>query len=109
MTDAGRAPIEAAKKSGAWTFLDDVERLEIPDDLGRALDETPGARDFFERFPDSSRRGILEWIKTAKRDETRARRVRETATKAAENRKANFPSGRDAGPAPGKARRPSRE
>ena len=99
MTDAGRSLVDAAKRSGAWTFLDDVERLEIPDDLARALDGTPGARDLFDRFPDSSKRGILEWIKTAKRDETRAKRVRETATKAAKNRKANFPPGRDAGPA----------
>ena len=100
MTDAGRAAIAVAKRRGTWTFLDDVERLEIPDDLARALDDESGARKRFERFPASSRRGILEWIKTAKRPETRAKRIHETASKAARNRKANFPAGRDAGPSP---------
>ena len=98
MTDAGRRAVARAKANGAWHFLDDVERLEIPEDLAAALDARPGARRRFERFPDSSVRGILEWIKTAKRPATRARRVEDTAAKAAENRKANFPAGRDAGP-----------
>ena len=97
MTGAGRRAVERAKANGAWTFLDEVERLEIPDDLAAALDATPEARHRFERFPPSSRRGILEWIKSAKRPATRAGRVAETARKAAENRKANFPPGRDAG------------
>ena len=98
MTEPGRRAVARAKANGAWEFLDDVERLEIPEDLAAALDARPGARRRFERFPDSSKRGILEWIKTAKRPATRARRVEDTAVKAAENRKANFPAGRDAGP-----------
>ena len=70
----------------------------FPPDLAAALDAEAGARGFFARFPASSRRGILEWIKNARRAETRLKRVRETAAKAARNRKANFPPGRDAGP-----------
>ena len=99
MTAAGRRAVELAKASGTWTFLDDVERLEVPPDLAAALDATPDARRLFERFPDSSRRGILEWIKSAKRPATRQKRVRETAEKAARNLKANFPEGRNRGPA----------
>lgn len=98
MQPAGLAMVALAKRSGSWTFLDDVERLEIPNDLAVALDASPGARGYFERFPASSRRGILEWIKTAKTASTRARRVEDTASKAAENRKANHPAGRDHGP-----------
>lgn len=37
----------------------------------------------------SVKRGILEWISTAKKPETRARRVEETARLAAENKRAN--------------------
>ncbi|MEL6888831.1 MAG: hypothetical protein AAFO86_08985 [Pseudomonadota bacterium] len=33
MTPAGEALIAAAKANGMWHFLDDVERLEVPDDL----------------------------------------------------------------------------
>ncbi len=98
MTPAGVAPVEMAKANGAWTFLDDVEQLIVPPDLARALEAVPRATYFYGRFPPSSRRGILEWIKTAKTKETREKRVRETAEKAGRNRKANHPAGRDAGP-----------
>jgi len=37
MQPAGEARIAAALANGMWTFLDDVERLEVPDDLGAAL------------------------------------------------------------------------
>ncbi len=57
------------------------------------------ARGFFERFPDSSKKAILWWIKTAKRPETRAGRIAETVSAAAQNRMANHFAGRDAGPA----------
>lgn len=98
MTPAGLAVVEQARKNGAWDFLEDVERLEVPDDLRIEFEKHPDSRRFFDRFPPSSRRGILEWIKTAKTDATRRKRVAETAYKAAANRKANFPKGRDAGP-----------
>jgi hypothetical protein len=52
-----------------WTFLDDVERLEVPGDLGEALGEL---REVWEGWPRSVRRGTLEWIKTAKTAPTRA-------------------------------------
>jgi uncharacterized protein YdeI (YjbR/CyaY-like superfamily) len=63
--------------------------LEIPPDLDQALAANPAARRFFDAFPRSVKRGILEWIATAKRSETRARRVKETVTLAAENVRAN--------------------
>ena len=100
MRAAGRRSVELAKRTGTWTFLDEVERLELPPDLLARLADEPAARERFERFPDSSKRGILEWIKTAKTDATRERRIAETAEKAARNVKANHPKGRDAGPAP---------
>ncbi|MFY8154206.1 MAG: YdeI/OmpD-associated family protein, partial [Hyphomicrobiales bacterium] len=40
-------------------------------------------------FPPSTRRGILEWIVQAKRPETRAVRVAETARLAGLNQRAN--------------------
>ena len=97
---AGEAMVKLARENGTWDFLDDVERLKLPADLVAALDAAGQARRLFERFPPSAKRGILEWIETAKAPATRARRVATTAERAAENRKANFPAGRDAGPAP---------
>lgn len=91
---AGQAKIDAAVADGSWTLLDDVEDLVIPNDLAAALDAEPGARRHFEAFPDSSKKGILWWIKSAKRDATRAKRIRETATLAAQNVRANHPRDR---------------
>ena len=90
----GRAKIQAAKSDGSWTVLDDVEDLIIPDDLAVALDAKPKARANFEAFSPSSKKGILWWIKSAKRPPTRAKRVQETADLAARNLRANFPADR---------------
>ncbi|MEO0790703.1 MAG: YdeI/OmpD-associated family protein [Bacteroidota bacterium] len=98
MHPAGLALVEQAKENGAWTFLDDVEQLIIPPDLESALSANKQAAFYFERFPKSSKRGILEWIKNAKRAPTRKSRIEETVNKAALNIKANHPKGRGTGP-----------
>jgi uncharacterized protein YdeI (YjbR/CyaY-like superfamily) len=82
MTEAGLAKVAAAKASGMWTFLDDVERLEVPDDLAAAF--SVEARAVWDGFPKSIRRGALEWLKNAKGDKTRAARVADIAGSAAE-------------------------
>lgn len=89
MAPAGLAKIEAAKADGSWTLLDAVENLEVPDDLAAEFARYPDARANFDAFPRSARRGILEWIVQAKRPETRAKRVAETARLAQENVRAN--------------------
>jgi uncharacterized protein YdeI (YjbR/CyaY-like superfamily) len=86
---AGLAKIEAAQQDGSWNALDAVEALEIPPDLAAALAANPPAVDYFEAFPRSVKRGILEWISNAKKPETRAKRIAETARLAAENIRAN--------------------
>jgi uncharacterized protein YdeI (YjbR/CyaY-like superfamily) len=72
MTEAGERLIRIAQESGMWEFLDDVDRLEVPDDLAAALG---GLREGWEAYPRSVRRGTLEWIKTAKGPDTRAQRI----------------------------------
>lgn len=89
MTPAGLSVIEAAKQNGAWERLDAVEDLLIPDDLADALASQPPAAANFDSFPRSVKRGILEWIVNAKRPETRAKRIEETARLAALNQRAN--------------------
>ncbi len=88
----GLAKIEQARADGTWTFLDDLDT--VPDDLTAALQEHPEAELHFLAFSPSSRRGILEWIRSAKQPATRARRITETATLAARNVKANQPKPR---------------
>ena len=89
MAPAGLAKIEAAKANGSWTLLDSVDRLEVPADLAAEFDQYPAARANFDTFPRSARHAILGWIVQAKRPETRAKRVAETARLAQENVRAN--------------------
>jgi uncharacterized protein YdeI (YjbR/CyaY-like superfamily) len=81
--------IEQAKTYGTWDALNEVEAGIIPDDLQAAFAKFPGSAENFRAFPRSARRGILEWIFNAKRATTRAKRVKETASLAVENKRAN--------------------
>ncbi len=89
MERAGLRIIEAAKADGSWTLLDDVEELIVPVDLDAAFTGYPGSRAQWDAFPPSARRAILEWIVQAKRPETRAKRIDETAREATAGRRAN--------------------
>ncbi len=89
MTEAGFGMIEIAKQTGAWTALDELENGVIPEDLQMALNANPTAKVYFEAFPRSVKRGILEWIQNAKRPETRQKRIEETVTLAMQNIRAN--------------------
>lgn len=74
MTPAGEAKVAAAQANGMWDFLNDVDALIDPPDLTEALAAT-GTADFWAAQPRTIRRGALEWIKTAKTPETRAKRI----------------------------------
>jgi uncharacterized protein YdeI (YjbR/CyaY-like superfamily) len=89
MTERGRALVDLAKETGTWHLAD-----VVPGDLRAALDANPAARDHFAAFPPSSKRLILEWVVTAKRQATRARRVAETVTLAARDVRAHHPAAR---------------
>ncbi|HZD17633.1 MAG TPA: YdeI/OmpD-associated family protein [Actinomycetota bacterium] len=89
MAPAGLAAIEAAKADGSWSKLDRSRSLEVPADLAKAMRAYPDARRHFDAFPPSARRMILYWIDSAKRPETRSRRIEETARLAQENVRAN--------------------
>jgi uncharacterized protein YdeI (YjbR/CyaY-like superfamily) len=83
MEPAGAAAVAAAKETGMWTLMDDVEDLVVPDDLAAAFDRHPGSREHWESWSASAQKLILTWIVLAKRPETRATRVETTAAKAA--------------------------
>jgi uncharacterized protein YdeI (YjbR/CyaY-like superfamily) len=89
MAPAGLSKVEAAKQDGSWVALDAVEAREIPPDLQAALAANEMAQRYFDAFPCSVKRGILEWIANARKPETRAKRVAETARLAADNIRAN--------------------
>ena len=82
MHPAGLASVEAAKTSGMWEAMNDVDELLVPDDLAAALGALPPASDTFAAFPPSTRRNILRWIASARTAPTRARRIATAAADA---------------------------
>lgn len=89
MHASGLALVKLAKQTGTWDALVDVQNNVVPPDLAAALAKNKKARNFFEAFPPSSKRIILEWILNAKKPETRAARIKETVKLAAQNIRAN--------------------
>jgi uncharacterized protein YdeI (YjbR/CyaY-like superfamily) len=87
MTPAGLDAIERAKANGSWSNLDDVEAMVVPDDLIAAISATPGARDYFDSLTRMKLWEILYWINGAKRETTRADRIRQIAEAAAQGKR----------------------
>ena len=86
MAEAGLAKVREAKESGEWeAAIRCEEPSSLPEDLRRGLDENPAARANFEKFPASYKKQIFYWIASAKREETRQRRIREAVEQAARN------------------------
>jgi uncharacterized protein YdeI (YjbR/CyaY-like superfamily) len=86
MTEAGLEKIEVAKQDGSWKTLDAIEALIIPPDLEQALLSNATANRYFEAFNNTSKKNILFWIGSAKRPETRLKRIEETINAAAQNK-----------------------
>jgi hypothetical protein len=51
--------------------------LAVPEELERALDSRPDARALFERMSHNHRKEYINWVREAKRPETRTRRAGE--------------------------------
>ena len=84
MTQAGLDTIETAKQNGSWEFLDDIENLIVPEDLSVALKKDKKALEFFESQSNSNKKIVLYWVMSAKRPETRNKRIAEIVKSAAQ-------------------------
>jgi len=90
MTEAGMRVIDAAKADGSWSMQDAAEALIEPAELKAALDANAEARQQWDAFPKSPRRALIWWVMSAKRPETRDRRVATIVGEAAQGRRANY-------------------
>jgi len=78
MHPAGQAEVERAKADGRWeAAYAGPATMEVPPDLIEALAAEPKAQAMFETLNSQNRYAILYRIGTAKRADTRARRIRE--------------------------------
>jgi uncharacterized protein YdeI (YjbR/CyaY-like superfamily) len=90
----GLAKVEAAKRNGSWDRLNDLDRIgrggDLPPDLAAALAREPLARAAFERRPPSEKKMWGYWVLSAKKPETRARRVAETIQRVLAGRRPGY-------------------
>ena len=76
MKPAGHAAIERAKANGQWeAAYDSHSTSTIPEDLEKALSKNPKARKFFTTLNSQNRYAILWRLQTAKKAETRKKRL----------------------------------
>jgi uncharacterized protein YdeI (YjbR/CyaY-like superfamily) len=75
---AGLAAVERARQTGRWdAAYDPASTATVPEDLQAALDASERANAFFKTLSGANRYALLFRIQTAKKPETRARRIRE--------------------------------
>ena len=72
---AGLESISIAQQNGTWNILDDVEELEISEDLEKEFNTREGSKEYFLSLSKSVKKSMLQWIKLAKRPETRQKRI----------------------------------
>ena len=75
--ESGFTSIKIAKQNGSWTALDNVEKGIIPSELQQAFDDNPTAFNNYKNFAPSYKKGYLYWLNSAKREETRLKRIEE--------------------------------
>ena len=77
MTDAGLRAVDIAKQNGAWSLLEPVDALIVPAELESALQKSKRAREAYEALSKPAKRSMLYSLYSAKREDTRARRLAE--------------------------------
>lgn len=76
MRESGQAEIDRAKGDGRWeAAYPRASTIEVPDDLQAALDQNPAAKAFFATLKSADRYAVLYRVTTAKRAETRQKRI----------------------------------
>jgi uncharacterized protein YdeI (YjbR/CyaY-like superfamily) len=85
MEDEGYKSVQIAKENGSWTFLDQVEALVIPEDLREEFVNHKGSMEYFDSLSKSIKKALLYWVVSAKRLETRQKRIIEIASCAGKN------------------------
>jgi uncharacterized protein YdeI (YjbR/CyaY-like superfamily) len=76
MKPAGLEAVETAKKNGRWnTAYESYSTAEIPDDFRFELNKNAEAKKFFKTLNSQNRYAIIFRIQSAKKIETRKRRI----------------------------------
>ena len=88
MTEAGMEKINLAKKQGLWqTAYTNIVKERLPSDLKKSLLENKVAWKNFQSFANSYRNTYIGWVKNAKTNSTRKKRICEVVKRSKENKK----------------------
>lgn len=88
MTESGLAQIRIAKETGKWfSGASPVKELEVPPFVQDTLAASPKALENFDKLAESYRRQYVGWIMSARREETRKRRLAEVVQRLEKNEK----------------------
>ena len=78
MKKAGMDKVNAAKKNGEWNKkVEIVKEYRMPIELSQKLSANKKARNFFNELSPSQKKLYIDWIASAKKVETREKRVEE--------------------------------
>lgn len=85
LNDAGtKAPWRVRAKPGQ------ARPVAVPDDFALALKKSRKAHENFEKFSPSHKREYVEWVTSAKREETRQKRLAQAVAQIAEGKSRNW-------------------
>jgi len=88
MNAAGIREVERAKRDGRWdAAYDSASGATIPADFQAELEKTPKAKAFFATLDSRNRYAVLFRIQTARKAETRARRIKQFAGMLSQHKK----------------------
>lgn len=88
MKKAGLAKIREAKNNGEWFKTAPVEKkLEVPACIRKAFATNEKAQDNFNNLANGYKRQLVGWITSAKKEETRKRRLTEAVQLLEQNKK----------------------
>jgi uncharacterized protein YdeI (YjbR/CyaY-like superfamily) len=81
MAEPGLAAVRIAKKNGSWDKITEIEKIDrgggLPEEALDAMAARPGLREKFEALSPSKKKMLSYWLASAKRPETRDRRMAE--------------------------------
>lgn len=88
MTEAGMQKIRIAKENSSWDgAYTSKERMELPEDLKKALMKNKKAWDNFDNFANTYWNMYGGWVVEAKQEKTRKNRIKKVVEYASKNQK----------------------
>ena len=75
MQESGEAAIKIAQQNGSWELFDLAEDLVFPEKLELQFNLHPEAREGFLNYPARTQKAVLQWLYSAKREDTLDARI----------------------------------